>query len=155
MKNESTTELLKILKNTTPDKMTEFIDTHSLPLPNKNIFSEYISKHDISASEIYHNCQGLISKSYVYDILSGKKEHPSRDVLLILCIAAHMDRKMTRRVLENYQHRDLYAKDTKDIIIATHINNKEYNINIINEELNKYNITILEATSSNSNNTIE
>ena len=87
--------------------------------------------------------RGLISKSYVYDILGGVKTNPSRDIVLILCIAAGMDRKLVRRVLENYGHRDLYVKDTRDIIIATYINNKEYDIDRINDELFQYHLSPL------------
>ena len=72
-----------------------------------------------------------------------RKTNPSRDVLLILCIAAKMDRKSTRRMLEVYGHRDLYVKDTRDIIIATYINNKNFDIDAINEELYRYGLATL------------
>ena len=49
-----------------------------------------------------------------------------------------MDRKMTRRVLEVYGHGDLYAKDTRDIIIATYINNQEFDLNEINDKFSEY-----------------
>lgn len=77
------------------------------------------------------------------DILNGTKRNPSRDVVLLLCIAVHADRKQTRRLLEKYGHRDLYAKDTRDIIIATYINNKEYDIDRINDELFQYHLSPL------------
>ena len=90
-----------------------------------------------------NRCRGILSKSYVYDILNGTKRNPSRDVVLLLCIAVHADRKQTRRLLEKYGHRDLYAKDTRDIIIATYINNKEYDIDRINDELFQYHLSPL------------
>lgn len=52
---------------------------------------------------------------------------------------------MTRRVLETYHHRDLYAKDTRDIIIATYINNKDYVLDSINDELARYQLPLLNA----------
>ena len=87
--------------------------------------------------------RGLISKSYVYDILGGVKTNPSRDIVLILCIAAGMDRKLVRRVLENYGHRDLYVKDTRDIIIATYI----YDLDRLNDELFRYGLATLNGQS--------
>ena len=92
-------------------------------------------------------CRGLISKSYVYDILGGVKTNPSRDIVLILCIAAGMDRKLVRRVLENYGHRDLYVKDTRDIIIATYINNQIYDLDRINDDLFRYELATLNGQS--------
>ena len=56
-----------------------------------------------------------------------------------------MDRKMTRRVLEVYGHRDLYAKDTRDIIIATYINNQEFDLNEINDKFSEYGLTVFDA----------
>lgn len=143
MKEKPTTELLHILNQTSRDDMEEYISQYGSTKMNISIFSEYMAEHSISAATIARNCSGLISKSYVYELLSGTKLHPSRDIILILCIAASMDRKMTRRVLENYHHRDLYAKDTRDIIIATYINTKTFDLNQINDELDKYQLPLL------------
>lgn len=144
MQEESTTGLQNILNETGLSQLHQYIDKHAHSTSKTDIFSEYIAeKKDISVSQIIANCQGLISKSYAYDILAGKKTHPSRDMLLILCVAAHMNRKLVRRVLEIYNHRDLYAKDTRDIIIATYINNHNYDLNQINEKLVEYNLKIL------------
>lgn len=143
MKEKPTTELLDILNQTTRENMGEYISQYGSTKMNASIFSEYMADHNISAAAIAQRCSGLISKSYVYELLSGTKLHPSRDIILILCIAANMDRKMTRRVLENYHHRDLYAKDTRDIIIATYINTKTFDINQINDELDKYQLPLL------------
>lgn len=144
MKEESTTGLLNILNNITPEQMDGYIEEHARS-SGKNIFSDYIAENKIVPADIVKNCSGFISKSYVYDILNGKKENPSRDVILMLCISAHMDRKMTRRVLEVYGHRDLYAKDTRDIIIATYINNQEFDLNEINDKFSEYGLTVFDA----------
>lgn len=143
MQEIATTELLDILNNIKTDQMDSYIAQYGSLKVNTNIFSEYVAEHDISVSSIVKRCEGYISKSYIYDILGGIKKNPSRDIILTLCIAAKMNRKMVRRVLENYHHRDLYPKDTRDIIIATHINNKEFDINIINDALFEYQLPLL------------
>ncbi|MGN0151318.1 MAG: hypothetical protein ACI39Q_02485 [Wujia sp.] len=143
MKEKSTTELLDILDHTSRENMETYIERYGSASSHINIFSEYMAENNISASTIVQNCSGMISKSYVYDLLSGAKTKPSRDIVLILCIAAGMNRKMTRRVLETYHHRDLYAKDTRDIIIATYINNKIFDLDQINDELDKYDLPLL------------
>lgn len=145
MSEKSTTELLNILNEIKPEHMDSYIKEYGTDKPNTSIFSEYMAEHNISASSIIKNCNGLISQSYIYDILNGTKKNPSRDIVLILCIAAGMNRKSTRRVLEVYGHRDLYAKDTRDIIIATYINNNIFNLNKINDELFQYNLQTLNS----------
>lgn len=84
MNEESTTELLEVLNNTSIDSLSQYVKNHGCVKMNKHIFSEYISKCDITVSQIHKNCQSLINKSYIYDILSGKKQNPSRDVIIIL-----------------------------------------------------------------------
>lgn len=145
MQEESTTSLLNILNQTSTDDMKNYIEQHGSTEPNTAIFSEYIAKQNgtMNAAQIIRNCAGHISRSYANEVLNGTKTNASRDVVLMLCIGAHMDRKMTRRILANYGHRDLYPKDTRDIIIATYINNKEFDILRINDELNQYQLPIL------------
>lgn len=125
--------------------MDEFIQNYGKRSGNAAIFSEYIAGHNIEVSEIVKRSRGLVSKSYIYDILGGVKKNPSRDILLILCIASRMDRKYVRRVLENYGQRDLYVKDTRDIIIATYINNQIYDLDQLNDELFRYDLPTLNA----------
>ena len=145
MSEKSTTELLNILNEIKPEQMDSFIKEYSKDNQNISIFSQYMAEHNINTSSIVKNCNGLISQSYVYDILNGTKTNPSRDIVLILCVAAGMNRKSTRRILEVYGHRELYAKDTRDIIIATYINNKKFNLNEINDELFRYGLQTLNS----------
>lgn len=147
MIEKPTTELLDILNHIEKTEMDSYITQYGSTQMNTNIFSEYIAENNITTAYIVQNCMGLISKSYIYDILGGIKTQPSRDILLILCIAAKMNRKMVRRVLETYHQRDLYAKDTRDIIIATYINNKDYDLNRINDALFEYNLPLLKSNS--------
>lgn len=143
MQEKPTTELLNVLNKLDPSQLDHYIEQYGHTERNTSIFSEYIAQHKISVSDIVRNSEGLISKSYIYDILNGTKKNPSRDILLILCIASNMDRKYTRRILETYGQRDLYAKDTRDIIIATYINTKNFNLDAINDELYHYKLPTL------------
>lgn len=146
-----TTNLLNILDNHKINKenLEDYIHDAKEVYPNTHIFSDYIADNDnnITTAAIIHNCAGFISRSYAYDILNGTtNKHPSRDILLILCISAHMERKMIRRVLETYNHRELYLKDPRDLIISTYINNKDYDLSAINDELYNYHLPLLPAT---------
>lgn len=143
MKEARTTDLENILSQMKPANMKSYIAAYGHTNNNPHLFAEYITEMHISSAEIVKQCEGLLSKSYVYDLINAKKQNPSRDVVLILCFCAKMDRKTTRRMLENYGHRDLYPKDTRDIIIATYINNENYNLDAVNIELEDYNLPTL------------
>ena len=146
MNEDRTTDLEHIVSQLKPSDMHNYIDKHGSTHNNPTLFFDYINKHNIPSSEIAKYSAGLLSKSYVYDLINAVKHNPSRDVVLILCICAKMDRKFTRRMLENYGHRDLYPKDTRDIIIATYINNKNYDLDSINNELENYGLTCLNGS---------
>ena len=148
IKEMPTTNLLSLFdrQKITPDNLEQYIMDSKNCYPNKHIFSEYIANNEevITTSAIIKNCSGYISRSYAYDILSGKTtKHPARDILLILCISCHMDRKMTRKTLEAFRHRELYLKDPRDLIIATYINNGIFDIAKINAELFQYQLPLL------------
>ena len=113
MKEQPTTELLDILNNIDKKDMSAYIKEFAATASAAAPFPEYIAEHGIVIADVVHRCRGILSKSYVYDIL------------------------------EKYGHRDLYAKDTRDIIIATYINNKEYDIDRINDELFQYHLSPL------------
>ncbi|MGN0438769.1 MAG: hypothetical protein ACI4F4_09625 [Lachnospiraceae bacterium] len=126
--------------------MNAYITATGNTYPNTQIFSEYIANNEegITAAKIIQNCSGYISRSYAYDILSGNTaKHPNRDIILILCISAHMDRRITRRTLEAFHHRELYLKDPRDLIIATYLNNLIYDLTAINNELYQYELPLL------------
>ncbi len=143
MIEESTTDLLAIFENTSSDQMDEYIEEHAKDLPMGSLFLSYIQRSDLALSNVYEKCAGYISKSYFYDLVNGTKKAPSRDIVIILCLAAGLNRKETRKMLENYGHRDLYIKDTRDIILATHINKEDTSIEHINEDLYKHNCRLL------------
>lgn len=148
IKDMSTTNLLHIFEDhqISPDNLEQYVKDNRDNYPNLQIFSEYIANNTegITAAKIIQNCSGYISRSYAYDILSGNtSKHPNRDIILILCISAHMDRRMTRRTLEAFNHRELYLKDPRDLIIATYINNQIYDLSAINNELYNYELPLL------------
>ena len=144
MPQSDTTELLHIFSGVHDKKgLEQYLATHAITPSIHDYFNDYFATHSITSSEIASRCKGLISKSYLYDLLNGQKTQPSRDMILILCLAAHMNRKETRRTLELFQLRELYVKDPRDIIIATAINQEQFDIDQINDKLAAYGLKIL------------
>lgn len=102
MNEESTTDLEHIVSQLKPNDLHNYIDKYGSTNNNPKLYFDYINEWGIPCSDIVRHCEGLLSKSYVYDLINAVKQNPSRDVVLILCICARMDRKATRRMLENY-----------------------------------------------------
>ena len=131
MPQSDTTELLHLFSKVRTEKDME------------RYLSRHASTPSITTAEIVSRCKGLISKSYIYDLLNGQKTQPSRDIVLMLCLAAHMNWKETRRTLELFQLREIYVKDPRDIIIATAINQEQFDIDQINDKLAAHGLTVL------------
>ncbi len=143
MINKSTTSRLNILKGTKINDIDDYLSDNGHLIKASDYFSDYLYKKNIKASDIVKKCQGYISKSYIYDLLNGKKVNPSRDNVILICLASNMNLKETRRTLELFGHRNLYPKDNRDALIAIFINNNIFDIPIINDSLFEHQLPAL------------
>ena len=135
MNEESTSDLRNILNTTTLNEINAYLSEHTSKSSACDIYNAHLASYPITIAAIAKNCEGYIARSYVYDIINGVKDHPSRDIVIMICLAAHMNLKQMRRLLEIYNYRELYAKDDRDALIAACINSKEYSITTVNELL--------------------
>lgn len=141
MKTPSTEQLNQKLQTISPDSFSSYLKKLKEAPDLKNYFSVYISNHSITVTEIIKNSQ--IAPSYAYEILKGKKPHPSRDYLLALCLGSHMDLNTTQHALRIAQLGELYSKVPRDAAIMLHINQKKWNIITINQFLYKHHLDII------------
>lgn len=132
---KSTTSLLGTLQNTSIDNIGEYIANLDNTISYSEYFSRYFAENNLTTADIARYCDGIISRSYVYEIINGQKTKPSRDNVILICLASHMDLKTTRRTLEIYNHRPLYPKDERDAVVGIFINNGNFDINAINDRL--------------------
>lgn len=135
IKEESTTDLRSILNSTSLSNVDTYLEEHAHISTAYAIFSQHLKSYSISVSTIAENCRGYIARSYVYDIINGVKVHPSRDIVIMLCLAAHMRSKQVRQLLAVYNYRELHPKDDRDVILAACFNSSEYNITTVNQLL--------------------
>lgn len=143
MCEESTSDLRNILNNTSLREINTYLETHTHSLSAYDIYQNHFKTYHTSTAAVAKNCEGYIARSYVYDIINGVKNHPSRDIVIMLCLAAHMNLKQARRLLEAYNYRELYAKDDRDAMIAACFNSREYNITTVNSLLFIRNLPLL------------
>ncbi len=143
-KEISTTELLAALdKLSEKEDINDFIKNLDTPIPKESFFNNYIATHNISVKDVANRCIGYVSKSYIYELLNGVKTNPSRNILLLICIAFHMTAKETRRALAIYNLPALYPKFPRDAVILTCINNGTFDFEYINDTLASYNLELL------------
>lgn len=113
---KTTGELLNLLKNT--PTASSYLETISDQLTQQIPLSVYL--HDVlheksqSKSELIRR-SGL-ERSYVYDILSGKRS-PSRDKVLALCFAVPLTAEETQKLLKITGYAPLYIRMERDSII--------------------------------------
>lgn len=134
-KEESTTDLRTILNSTSLSGVNTYLEEHAHIPTAYAIFNQHIKTYPTSVSAIAKNCGGYIARSYVYDVINDVKKHPSRDIVIMICLAAHMSLKQVRQLLEVYNYRELYPKDDRDVILAACFNSREYNITTVNQLL--------------------
>ena len=144
--NEKTTERL--------DKILQSADTGDFSVYNKQELSdelpslsdylnEYIGKKGLLVSDIVKN-SGL-SRDYAYAILNGNRKNPTKDRIIALCLAIHMNLVETQRALK-ICGMVLYSKNKRDAALIICINREIYDINKVNDFLLENELDILETS---------
>ena len=97
MNEKSTYELDKILSSVEPEHFNRYRneeDTDS-QMSVSEFFNWYIGCHGLQVSDVIR--QSDIPANYAYGILNGNRANPSRDRVIALCIACHMNLTDTNR----------------------------------------------------------
>ena len=80
-----------------------------------NYLDELIWKYDRRASEL--SVDAHLNHSYIGNIINGKKNNPSRNVLLCICLALGATIEETQYLLKYAGHAPLYVRKKRDVII--------------------------------------
>lgn len=107
-------------------------------------FNDYLANHqELKTAQIIKD--SCLSRKYAYEIINGTKK-ASRDRIIALCFAAHMNLDEVNHALIYAGHNQLYAKNMRDAVIILVINqsyrgNSEYKtiteLNILLDEQNQ------------------
>ncbi len=144
--NYRTTDLMNELSETSDSTgFKEFLSGHKdMNLYNNlgDFFNDYFKSHaniDITAAIKRSN----LDRGYAYQILNGRKTHPSKYKLVILCMCIGMNLKDIQRALTISGCAVLYPKIDLDAALIVCINN-EYNSAIqINEFLSQNDLELI------------
>ena len=104
--------------------------------------NETIAKKGIALSDVVKNSG--FDKSYVYNIFNGSRDNPTKKKLVGICLGCHMTLPETQRALEIAGKGVLYPRDSADAIIIYNINNENWSIIDINEQLFEHGLPIIE-----------
>lgn len=138
--DRKTIELDQLLGKLNPDKIQEYFreNEDSLFLES-NAFSAYMrdnfKKKGYSMQEVFLRAD--MPERYSYKIVAMEKHTVQRDVILRLCIASGFTLEETNRALKLYGVNELYSKVARDAVIIVALRNKVYNVDEINELLEK------------------
>ena len=118
MASQSTEELMKLLrsaKNTKDLKdFTSMLSDASFPATFPDYLMAKMQCEDMSAAELISRAQ--IQRNYGYQILDGRR-NPSRDKVIALSLALHLDVNETQRALMIAKNGQLYSKNKRDSIL--------------------------------------
>ncbi len=122
---KNTTELFEELKNS--DSVEVFMQQNSddLLIPKVHIHLQKLLKQKC-LDKAYLAKQSGIERTYVYQLLSGKR-NPSRDKLIIIALTLSLSLEQTQYLLKYASFRELYVRDVRDGLII-HAINKNYDV---------------------------
>jgi len=114
MEERLTEELLdELLSSPNP---ASYIDQHH---PSKRDFSQYLNElaasRNMERKEVVAAAQ--VDGTYGYMLFTGRRTHPSRDIVLQFAFGMHLSLLETDRLLQAAGNSKLYCKDRRDAIL--------------------------------------
>lgn len=113
--SKNTQELLEILKNTNSiETYFEQESEHFSAIPLPEYLEQLLEKHGLKKSQCIENAN--LQRNYGYQIFSGERT-PSRDKVIALCLAMHLNLEEVHALLCSTGYADLYAKNKRDSVL--------------------------------------
>ena len=147
MEQESTSNLIGILKNTNEKDIDQYYKQH-IESKSYHSFTAYmddlIAKKRLKRQDILARAD--IPQKYGYKLLSGESRTSNRDKILRICLAMKLTLTETQRSLVLYGMHPLYPKNKRDAFLIIAINTNMYSIYDINERLVSYGLSELSTS---------
>ena len=145
---KSTRETDEYLAKLSPSELSSYItgDYISEYTDITDYLNRYIGTHSLILSDVIKS--SLVSQDYAYQLFNGRKKRPTRERLIPVCLAMHMNLDETNRALKLCKAGTLYSKDPRDAIIIVCINTGIYDVMKVNELLSVNGFEPLQGTVS-------
>lgn len=129
-----TDELLNEIVET--DSLDNFFATnHVHKYSLEDFLAILLEEKDLKQSAVVRDAD--INATYGYEIFTGRKKSPSRDIMIKLALAMQCNLDDTNRLLKISNNSELYAKSKRDVIIIYAIMHR-YSIIDTNHELYRF-----------------
>lgn len=138
---KDTDELINEIKKSKDfESFMEANEKEMLNKPLNEYLNDLIEEKKISKSDVIRKSN--LNRSYVYQILSGKK-HPGRDKVIALSFGLSLKIDEIQFLLKLAGYRELYARDPRDALVIYAVENN-YNIIDTNQLLYDTNLEVFE-----------
>ena len=137
----STEYLENILKQSRSRELGKFLKQNEKEmLDDERPFTVYmrqvLKKNKVSQHDMFMTAG--ITDSYGYKVISMEKPTKNRDLIIRLCLAAHMELVEVNRALKLYGMAPLYAKISRDAALIIAFNTHMYNMADVDDMLVEY-----------------
>lgn len=138
---KTTDNLANILKKAKPDDLTEVLQKNEEKLatadkPFAGYLRHLLKEKGLKQQDVFLAAD--IPERYGYKLISEQKRTRQRDVILRLCFAAHLSLDEMQRALKLYELSPLYSRITRDAVLMVAVNNEVYEIQSVNDMLEKH-----------------
>ncbi len=151
MQKESTDTLNKVLKNTEPEQIDDYLRTYADSLADgPHPFGDYMRemlRHKGMTQQALFDRAGL-SQRYGYRLLTQETHTRQRDYILRLCFAASLSLQETQRALKLYGMSELYARIPRDAVLMIALNRGISEIPQVNRLLEEHGADPLKAVAA-------
>ena len=134
---KSTDNLMNALKRTGPSEVKEYLQENFKE--GQPTFTGYIDrllqKKGLKRQDVLIKAD--FSQKYGYKLLSGESHTTDRDKIIRICLAMELTLQETQRALKLYGMNELYPKVKRDVLVIVAIGQKMYDIDWVNEMLEK------------------
>ena len=141
MQEKPTDELNDLLESAKPGHLEKYFEDNAEYMADGDrAFYKYMKKtirsKGIFLKDVY-SFAGL-TESYGSKLLTMERHTTDRDHIIRLCIAGHLTWNETNRALKLYGFNELYPKHGRDVCLISSINNREYDLAKVDDNLEKY-----------------
>ena len=144
MNEKETRQLEDFLKNASLDDLEKYIGETGEAGSLSDYLNEYIAQHNLVLADIIRASN--MSRDYAYSIFNGNRKNPTRDRVIAICLACHMDYAHTQRALKLCNAGVLYEKNNRDAAITICINRGIFDIGEVNEFLFSHDMEVLKTS---------
>ena len=142
----STAKYLEQLLQITPAEFSAFLRQHNSELihgqrPFTDFIREQFRENGMQQQEAF--IQADLPMSYGYKLISGEKHTRQRDTIMRICLAAKFSLEQTHEALALYGMSPLHCRIPRDMAFIVAINNRMYDIHLVNLFLEENSLSVL------------